>query len=72
LEKKRGAASVSSGVAAFRHAIGDFCNFQDWICFGLDALQFTGAVERRNPLAEIVKRQRIPLWVTVDYKGLQV
>ncbi len=49
------------GVAAFGDAVGDFGDFENRVGFGLDAFELAGAVERRDPLAEIVEGQRIPL-----------
>ena len=51
LEQKSRPAGVAFGVAAFRDAVGNFRDLQDGIGFGLDALQFAGAVQRRDPLA---------------------
>ena len=70
LKQQSRPAGVPLGVAAFGDAVGDFRNLENRIGFGLDALQFAGAVERGDPLAEVVEGQRIPLWVTDDYKGL--
>ncbi len=64
LEKKRRPAARSLGIAALRHAVGDFGNLENGVSFGLNALEFAGAVQRRDPLAKIVEGQRIPLWVT--------
>lgn len=40
-------------------AVGDFCDFENGIDFGLDALKFAGAVEGSDPLAEVVEGQRV-------------
>jgi hypothetical protein len=51
------------GAAGFRftYAVGDFGDFEDWICFGLDAFEFAGAVEGGDPLAEVVEGQGVLL-----------
>jgi hypothetical protein len=46
----------------FGDAVGDFGDLKNGIGFGLDALQLAGAIERCDPLAEVVEGQRIPLW----------
>jgi hypothetical protein len=43
---------------AFADAIRYFCDFENWIYFGLDALEFAGAVKSGDPLAEVVEGQR--------------
>jgi hypothetical protein len=48
-------------IAALRDPVSNFGNLEDRIGFGLDALQLAGAVERCDPLAEVVEGQRIPL-----------
>ncbi len=69
LEKQRGATAGALRVATLGDAVGDFSDFENGISFRLNALEFTGAVKRRDPLAEVVEGQRIPLYVTDDYKG---
>jgi hypothetical protein len=44
-----------------RDAVGDFRNFKNRVGFGLNALQLARAIERGDPLAEVVEGQRIPL-----------
>ena len=39
--------------------VGDFGDFQDGVDFGSDALEFTSAVERGDPLAEVVEGQSV-------------
>jgi hypothetical protein len=45
----------------FGDAIGDFGDLKNRVGFGLNALQLAGAIERGDPLAEVVEGQRIPL-----------
>jgi hypothetical protein len=61
LEKQGRATAGSRVIAALGDAIGDFGNFQNRVDFGLNMLQLAGAVQRRDPLAEVVEGQRIPL-----------
>src|ERR1022692_2512126 len=49
---------VCGGAYAFADAVGDFCDFQDGVDFGLDAFEFAGAVEGGDPLAEVVQEYR--------------
>src|SRR5580698_1205391 len=59
LKQKRGAAGRTLGVATLRDAVGDLGDFKNRVSFGLDALQFAGALQRGYPLAKVVKGQRI-------------
>src|SRR5208282_4049507 len=43
--------------STFRNPIGNFRNFQNWVRFGADALEFSGAVERLDPVPQIVVGQ---------------
>jgi hypothetical protein len=61
LKEKRRAALRSLVIAAFRDAIGDFGDLKNGVGFDSNALQLAGAFERRDPLAEVVEGQRIPL-----------
>ena len=61
LKKQRRAAAGALGIAALGHAVGDFGNFENRVGFGLDALELARAIERCDPLAEVVEGQRIPL-----------
>jgi hypothetical protein len=47
-----------SGDGSFAYTICDFRDFQNRVDFGLDALEFAGAVEGGDPLAEVVEGQR--------------
>jgi hypothetical protein len=57
LEEEGGAAGISR--FRFAYAISDLGDFQDGVCFSLDALEFAGAVESGDPLAEVVEGQRV-------------
>jgi hypothetical protein len=68
LEEEGGAAGLSSFARPasrgrlsphvhFADAVGYFCNFQDGVDFGLDALEFAGAVERGDPLTKVIEGQ---------------
>ena len=57
LKEQRRTARFSTFRLA--HTVCDFGDFQNRVNFGLDALQFAGAVESRDPLAEIIERQRL-------------
>ena len=61
LEEQSRAALGAFGIATLGDAVGDFGNLKNGIGFGLDALQLAGAIERGDPLAEVVEGQRIPL-----------
>ena len=50
--------AACGGVCALAHAIGDLGDFEDGVGFGLDALEFAGAVECGDPLAEVVEGQK--------------
>jgi hypothetical protein len=43
----------------FTYAVGDFGDFENRISFGLDALEFAGAVEGGYPLAKVGEGQRM-------------
>src|ERR1700722_2558445 len=49
---------VCRSDCAFADAVGDFCDFEDGVDFGLDALEFAGPVESCDPLAEVIVGQR--------------
>ena len=51
LEEQSGAAR--SGNLRFRYAVGNFSNFENWIYFCANALQFARAFERNHPIAQI-------------------
>ena len=61
LEEQCGAAASTFGIATLGDAVSDFSNLKDRVGFGLNALELTGAVERCDPLAEVVEGQRFPL-----------
>ena len=67
-EQQRRSATCGAGALArdaLRHPVGDLGDFQHRIDFGLDALQFAGAVERGDPVAKVVVGQCLPqrsLW----------
>ena len=61
LEQKGGPSPRTLSVAALGNAVCNLGDFKNRIGFRLDALQVAGAVERRNPLAKVVKGQRRPL-----------
>src|SRR5579859_971735 len=66
LKQKCGASGPDSGGRLsphmhFRDAVGYFGNLENGIGFGLNALEFTGAVQGGDPLAEVVEGQRVPL-----------
>ena len=65
--------SGATGFAGFRFAdaVGDFGDFEDGVDFGLDALEFAGAVESGDPLAKVIEGQG-GLLGTDDYKQLAV
>ena len=44
-------------LPALAHAVGDLGDFEDWIYFGADFLQFAGAVERGDPVSQVVVGQ---------------
>jgi hypothetical protein len=39
-------------------AVGDFGDFEDGVDLGLNAFEFTGAVEGGDPLAKVIEGQR--------------
>jgi hypothetical protein len=69
LEENRWSAGISFAIAVFRDAVCDFRDFKNGIGFSLNALEFAGTVKRRDPLPQVVEGQRVPLWMTDDYKS---
>ncbi len=61
LEQESGTALRAFGIAALGHAVSDFSNLKNRIGFGVDALQLTRAIERRDPLTKVVEGQWNPL-----------
>jgi hypothetical protein len=44
----------------FGDTIGDFSDLEDGIYFGVNSFEFAGAVESRNPGAQIIVGQEVP------------
>ena len=61
LKKKCGPTLNAFVISTFGDAVRDFGDLKNRIGFGLNALQLAGAIERGDPLAEVVEGQRIPL-----------
>src|SRR6202795_844950 len=57
LKEQGGAARSVFGGAALANAVSDLGAFQDRVRFAADLAQFAGAVERGNPVAEVVVGQ---------------
>jgi hypothetical protein len=55
LEKEGGATGLAT--FQFADAVGDFGDFENGIDLGLDAFEFAGAVERGDPLTEVIEGQ---------------
>ena len=68
LEQESRAAHAVFGGAAFADAVGDLGYFENGIGFSTDFAEFAGAVERGDPVAEIVVGQA-GLRETEDYTG---
>ena len=47
-------------ASIFAHAVGDFSNLENGIHFGVDGLQFAGALQRRDPIPQIFVGQIFP------------
>jgi hypothetical protein len=69
LEEKRRSTLRTLGIATLGDPVGDLGNLKNRVGFGLDTFQLSRAIERCDPLAEVVEGQWIPLYVTDDYKG---
>jgi hypothetical protein len=68
--KQKGRATRSAlSIATLGDTVGDLGNLKNRIGFGPDALELARAIERCDPLAEVVEGQRNPLYVRDDYKG---
>src|SRR5215475_3167514 len=57
LKEKRRAALAVFCILALAYAVCDFCYLQNRVSFGTNLLQLAGAVERRNPVAQVVVGQ---------------
>src|SRR5450756_23369 len=57
LEQQSFPADGSLLVFTFRNPIGNFRNLQNWVRFGADAPEFSGAVEGLDPVPQIVVGQ---------------
>ena len=59
LKKQRLATGFALGIATLRNPVSDLSNLENGIGFGVDAFQLAGALQRCDPLAKVVERQRI-------------
>ena len=57
LEKQCRTAGNALRVAAFRNAVGDLGDFKNGVGLGLNAFELAGAIERGDPLTEVVEGQ---------------
>src|SRR5260221_3200123 len=74
LEKQGRTTPSAFRIAALGDTVGNFRDLKNWVGFGVDALELARAIERCDPLAEVVEGQRIPLCdrsVRQDYKGFR-
>src|SRR5437660_766573 len=74
LEKQGRATPSAFRVATLGDTVGNLRDLKNWVGFGVDALELARAIERCDPLAEVVEGQRIPLCdrsVRQDYKGFR-
>ena len=61
LEKQRRAAgSAWQTRPTLTYAVGNFSDFEDGIYFGANCFQFAGALQRRDPIPQIIVGQNLP------------
>jgi hypothetical protein len=57
LEKQSRATPSALGIATLRDPVGNLGNLENRVGFGLNALELARAIERCDPLAEVVEGQ---------------
>ena len=59
-EQRRTAGASAAAWTPLGDAVGDFSDFQNGIALGLDALEFSGAIQGGDPLSKVVVGQAEP------------
>ena len=60
LKSRAGRRAARGRARLLAHAVGDFSDLEDGIHFSADGLQFTGALQRRDPIPQIFVGQNLP------------